>query len=70
MARPGEVSVQGGNVSRDADSHQASQHDADDLQHRQPQGSGGNAEHVAADEGRDLAEAALRVQAACAGRAE
>lgn len=68
----GGVSARGGDAhqaGRDAGSQQAGQHDADELQQRQPQSRRGKVEHVGADEGRHLAEAAVAVQAACAGRA-
>lgn len=57
-------------MGRDAGSHQAGQHNADHLQRRQPQGSSGNRKHVAADEGRDLAEAAITVQPVDVGWAQ
>lgn len=48
------ISARGGDaqpVGRDAGSQQAGQHNANELQQRQPQGSRGNIKHVAADEG-------------------
>lgn len=56
-------------VGRDAGSQQAGQHNADELQQRQPQGGGGNISHVAADEGGHAGEAAVAVQGARVGRA-
>lgn len=70
--RPAGISARGGDAQqmcRDAGSQQAGQHNTDELQQRQPQGSGGNIKHVGADEGGHPAEAAVGVQAARVGRA-
>lgn len=70
--QPAGISARGADaqqVGRDAGSQQAGQHHTDELQQRQPQGSGGNVEHVGADEGGHPAEAAVGVQAARVGRA-
>lgn len=68
----GGISASGGDaqqLGRDAGSQQAGQHNTDELQQRQPQGTGGDRKHVAADEGGHRAEAAVVVQAARVGRA-